>query len=61
MFCDVRMAEMDGIVTLKEIKALNSVISVLIMIAYFSVETAVEVLKIGALDYFIKSLDFDNL
>lgn len=46
---------------LKEIKVLNLVILVLIMIVYFSVEMVVEVLKIGVLDYFIKLLDFDNL
>ncbi|RVR18889.1 response regulator, partial [Escherichia coli] len=57
----VRMAEMDGIATLKEIKTLNPAIPVLIMTAYSSVETAVEALKTGALDYLIKPLDFDNL
>ncbi len=56
-----RQAEMDGIATLKEIKALNPAIPVLIMTAYSSVETAVEALKTGALDYLIKPLDFDNL
>lgn len=61
MLCDVRMAEMDGIATLKEIKTLNPAIPVLIMTAYSSVETAVEALKTGALDYLIKPLDFDNL
>ncbi|HEI2319907.1 TPA: sigma-54-dependent response regulator transcription factor ZraR [Escherichia coli] len=61
VLCDVRMAEMDGIVTLKEIKALNPAIPVLIMTAYSCVETAVEALKTGALDYLIKPLDFDTL
>lgn len=61
VLCDVRMAEMDGIETLKEIKALNPAIPVLIMTAFSSVETAVEALKTGALDYLIKPLDFDRL
>lgn len=61
VLCDVRMAEMDGIETLKEIKALNPAIPILIMTAYSSVETAVEALKAGALDYLIKPLDFDSL
>lgn len=61
VLCDVRMAEMDGIDTLKEIKALNPAIPVLIMTAYSSVETAVEAIKSGALDYLIKPLDFDRL
>lgn len=55
------MAEMDGIATLKEIKALNPAIPILIMTAFSSVETAVEALKAGALDYLIKPLDFDHL
>ena len=61
VLCDVRMAEMDGIATLKEVKALNPAIPVLIMTAFSSVETAVEALKTGALDYLIKPLDFDRL
>lgn len=61
VLCDVRMAEMDGIATLKEIKALNPAIPILIMTAFSSVETAVEALKAGALDYLIKPLDFDRL
>ncbi|MBV8043112.1 sigma-54-dependent response regulator transcription factor ZraR [Pluralibacter sp.] len=61
VLCDVRMAEMDGIDTLKEIKALNPAIPVLIMTAFSSVETAVEAIKSGALDYLIKPLDFDRL
>ena len=61
VLCDIRMAEMDGIETLKEIKTWNPSIPVLIMTAYSSVGTAVEALKSGALDYLIKPLDFDNL
>lgn len=61
ILCDVRMAEMDGIATLKEIKLLNPAIPILIMTAFSSVETAVEALKAGALDYLIKPLDFDSL
>lgn len=61
VLCDIRMAEMDGIETLKEIKTFNPSIPVLIMTAYSSVDTAVEALKSGALDYLIKPLDFDKL
>ena len=61
VLCDIRMAEMDGIETLKEIKTWNPSIPVLIMTAYSSVDTAVEALKSGALDYLIKPLDFDKL
>ncbi|WP_052285330.1 sigma-54-dependent response regulator transcription factor ZraR [Kluyvera genomosp. 1] len=61
VLCDIRMAQMDGIETLKEIKAYNPSIPVLIMTAYSSVDTAVEALKSGALDYLIKPLDFERL
>lgn len=61
VLCDIRMAEMGGIETLKEIKSWNPSIPVLIMTAYSSVDTAVEALKSGALDYLIKPLDFDKL
>lgn len=58
---DVRMAEMDGIAALKQIKAYNPAIPILIMTAYSSVETAVDALKSGAYDYLMKPLDFDLL
>ncbi|WP_054181181.1 sigma-54-dependent response regulator transcription factor ZraR [Trabulsiella odontotermitis] len=61
VLCDIRMAEMDGIETLKEIKAYNPAIPILIMTAFSSVETAVEAIKSGALDYLTKPLDFDRL
>lgn len=61
ILCDIRMARMDGIETLKEIKAYNPAIPVLIMTAFSSVETAVEAIKAGALDYLTKPLDFDRL
>ncbi|PLS69881.1 response regulator, partial [Salmonella enterica] len=61
VLCAVRMAEMDGIATLKELKALNPAIPILIMTAFSSVDTAVEALKAGALDYLLKPLDFDRL
>lgn len=61
VLCDVRMAEMDGIETLKGIKMLNPAIPILIMTAFSSVDTAIEALKAGALDYLIKPLDFERL
>ena len=58
---DVRMTTMDGIEALKQIKAYNPAIPVLIMTAYSSVESAVEALKSGAYDYLTKPLDFEAL
>ena len=58
---DVRMATMSGIEALKQIKAYNPTIPVIIMTAYSSVDTAVEALKSGAYDYLMKPLDFEVL
>lgn len=58
---DVRMTSMSGIEALKEIKAYNPAIPILIMTAYSSVETAVDALKSGAYDYLTKPLDFEAL
>jgi two-component system response regulator HydG len=58
---DVRMAEMDGVEAMKQIKQYNPAIPVLIMTAYSSVESAVVALKGGAYDYLTKPLDFEVL
>lgn len=58
---DVRMAHMDGITTLAQIKDWNPAIPVLIMTAWSSVGDAVEAMRLGAYDYLTKPLDFDVL
>jgi len=58
---DVRMAQMSGIEALRQIKAYNPSIPILIMTAYSSVDSAVEALKAGAYDYLTKPLDFEVL
>jgi len=58
---DIRMIKVSGLEALREIKAYNPAIPVIIMTAYSSVETALEALKNGAYDYLTKPLDFDEL
>lgn len=58
---DVRMTGISGIEALKEIKAYNPAIPILIMTAYSNVESAVEAIKAGAYDYLTKPLNFDDL
>jgi two-component system response regulator HydG len=58
---DVRMLKMSGIEALERIKTINPAISVVLMTAYASVETAVEAIRKGAYDYLTKPLDFDKL
>ena len=45
---DVRMARMDGIAALREIREWNPSIPVLIMTAWSSVQSAVDALRLGA-------------
>jgi two-component system response regulator HydG len=58
---DVRMANVDGMEALQEIKAFNPAIPIIIMTAYSSVNSAVEAMKTGAYDYLTKPLNFDDL
>ncbi|MFZ0456051.1 MAG: sigma-54 dependent transcriptional regulator [Ignavibacteriaceae bacterium] len=58
---DLKMENVDGITTLKQIKKISPAIPILIMTAYSSVETAVDALKLGAFDYLMKPLDMDEV
>jgi two-component system, NtrC family, response regulator HydG len=58
---DIRMIKVSGIEALREIKAFNPAIPVVIMTAYAAVDTALDALKSGAYDYLTKPLDFDEL
>ncbi|MHB1687878.1 MAG: sigma-54-dependent transcriptional regulator [Ignavibacteriaceae bacterium] len=56
---DIKMKNIDGISALKQIKDLSPSIPIMIMTAHSSVKTAVEALKLGATEYFVKPLDMD--
>lgn len=58
---DLRLPSMDGITILKEIKAIDSSIPVIVMTAYGSIETAVNAMKLGATDFITKPFNPDHL
>ncbi|WP_330400358.1 sigma-54-dependent transcriptional regulator [Tepidibacter mesophilus] len=58
---DFKMPKMDGMEVLKEIKDANSKIPVIMITAHGTMESAVEAMKIGALDYISKPFDIDEL
>ncbi len=51
---DVRMPEMTGVQALAEIRRTDPEIEVIIMTGYASVDTAKEIMEIGAYDYLLK-------
>jgi heterodisulfide reductase subunit A len=61
MLLDIKMPDMDGVEVLQKAKESFADINVIMMTAYATVETAVEAMKIGALDYLIKPFDPETL
>ena len=58
---DYKMPGMDGMEVLKEVKRINQEIDVVIITAYGTIETAVEAIKVGAIDYITKPVELDEL
>jgi two-component system NtrC family response regulator len=61
LLLDYKMPGMSGMDVLKAVKTLNPEIDVVIITAHGTIETAVEAMKAGALDYIMKPLEFDEL
>ena len=58
---DYKMPGMNGLEVLKEVKKINREIDVVIITAYGTIETAVEAIKAGAIDYITKPVELDEL
>jgi DNA-binding NtrC family response regulator len=58
---DLRMPGMDGIQFLKEIKALNVDIAVIMITAHATVSAAIDAMRLGAVDFILKPFEFDQL
>jgi NtrC-family two-component system response regulator AlgB len=58
---DVRMAEMDGLALLHEIRRRYPETSVVLMTAYATVPQAVEAMRAGAYDYLVKPFSLDQI
>lgn len=58
---DYKMPDKTGLEVLREVKAVNPEIDVIIMTAYGSIESATEAMKAGAIDYLVKPIDLDQL
>ena len=59
---DIKMpGGMDGIETLREIKKIQPLTEVLLLTGHASVETSIEGMKVGAFDYLLKPIKFEEL
>lgn len=58
---DYKMPGMSGMEVLQAVKKLNPEIDVVIITAFGTIETAVEAMKAGALDYITKPVELDEL
>jgi len=58
---DMRMPGMDGLQTLREIKLHHPAIEVIMLTGHANVDAAVEGMELGAFDYLMKPVDFDEL
>ena len=61
VFTDLKMPEMDGVEITKAVKHLRPDIDVIIITGFATVETAVECMKYGAMDYVEKPFTEDEL
>ncbi|MFO7708703.1 MAG: FAD-dependent oxidoreductase [Desulfobacterales bacterium] len=61
MLLDIKMPGMDGVEVLERAKGLAPELAVVMMTAYATVETAVDAMKIGAMDYLVKPFEVDGL
>ncbi len=58
---DFKMPELDGLQTLRQVRARFPDLPVVMMTAYGTIETAVASMKEGAIDYLTKPIDLDEL
>lgn len=58
---DVKMRDMDGIETLKQIKTLCPATEVIMLTGHANVEVAIRGMELGAFDYLMKPIEIDEL
>jgi two-component system, NtrC family, response regulator HydG len=61
MLVDLRMPDVGGLDVLRAIRDVDANCQAVLMTGYASVDTAVEAVKLGAMDYLTKPLDFGRL
>src|SRR5206468_3284221 len=54
---DLKMAPMDGLTLLRELRAIDPEVPVIILTAFGTISTAIEAMKLGAFDFVLKPFD----
>lgn len=58
---DLKIAQESGLALIKNLKAINPEIEIIMLTGYSSISTAVEAVKLGALNYFCKPIEVDDI
>ena len=58
---DLKIAQESGLALIRSLKTINPTIEIIMLTGYSSVSTAVEAIKLGALNYFCKPIDLDEV
>lgn len=61
VFLDIRLPDKDGLEALKEVKALNRNLPVVMITGYKEAEKVIEAFRYGALDCLLKPFNFDYI
>ncbi len=61
ILCDFKLDDMDGATVLKAIKEIDAAVPVIIITGYSNIKIAVEVMRLGAIDYVTKPLIPDEI
>jgi two-component system, NtrC family, response regulator PilR len=61
LLSDIRMPDLTGVDVLRAAKAINQDLVAFMMTAFASTDTAVEAMRLGAVDYFVKPFSMDEL
>ncbi|RZA00280.1 MAG: response regulator, partial [Moraxellaceae bacterium] len=58
---DLKIAQDSGLILIKTLKSMNANIEIIMLTGYSSITTAVESIKLGALNYFCKPVEVDEI
>lgn len=61
MIVDYRMPKMNGLTLIKKVREIDPVVGIIMVSAYGSIETAVDVIKAGASEFLTKPIDLSGL